>query len=165
MSSSITSQLMGMQNSTAQMQAAEAQKNGPTKDLGQDAFMQLMLEQLKNQDPMNPMDNQQFLQQQAQFTQLNEIQKMNSNMSLNNQIMQASSLIGKEVTITDPNDNTKQIKGTVSSANFGGASPTISVDGKDYPIGYVVTVGNPGATTDNTAADNSNNSTTNNSTT
>lgn len=168
MSSSITSQLMGMQNSTAQMQAAEAKKNGPTKELGQDAFMQLMLEQLKNQDPMNPMDNQQFLQQQAQMTQLNEIQKMNSNMSLNNEIMQASSLIGKDVTITDPNDNKKQIKGTVASANFGGASPTISVNGKDYPIGYVVTVGNPGTTANNSTSNNSNNSnnnTANNSTT
>lgn len=142
----INDQLMGMQNATAQAKAAEAKKNGASKELGQDAFMMLMMEQLKHQDPMNPMDNQQFLQQQAQFTQLNEIQKISENMNVNNQIMQASSLIGKEVTLTDPNDVTKKIKGTVASANFSGTSATVSVDGKEYPIGYVLKVANPGTT-------------------
>lgn len=144
--STVTSQLIGMQNSTAQMQAAETKKNGAAKELNSDAFMMLMLQQLKYQDPMNPTDNQQFLAQQAQMTQLSETQKMNQSISTNNQIMQASSLIGKEVLLTDPEDNTKTIKGNVTSANFTGSSATISVNGKEYPIGYVMSVANPGAT-------------------
>lgn len=145
--STVSSQLIGMQNSTAQMKAEETKKNGASKELGQDAFLMLMMEQLKHQDPMNPMDNQQFLQQQAQFTQLNEIQKMNQNMNINNQIMQASSLIGKEVSLIDPNDATKKITGKVTAANFSGSASTIVVNDKDYSLGYVVKVSNPTTST------------------
>lgn len=146
--STITSQLVDMQSRTAQIKAQENKDKVGTTDMGQDAFLMLMLEQLKHQDPMNPMDNQEFLAQQAQFTQLNEIQKMNSNMNINNQIMQASSLIGKDVTLVDPNDATKKIKGSVSAANFSGSQATVVVNGKDYPLGYVVTVSNPTSTAD-----------------
>lgn len=148
--SSIASQLLTMQNTTTQTEAEKAKKTGATKDLGQDAFMKLMLEQLKHQDPTSPMDNKEFLAQQAQFTQLNEIQKMNTTMTslnnslaTNNQIMQASSLIGKEVSIIDPEDEENKITGTVTSANFSGSTATVVVNGKDYPLGYVYAVSNP----------------------
>ncbi len=152
--STIQSQLTNMQNITAQAQAAAKEKTGASSTLNQDAFLMLMLEQLKHQDPLNPMSNQEFLSQQAQFTQLNEIQDMNKNMSINNQIMQASSLIGKEVSIIDPNDSSKTIKGVVDSANFSGSESTIVVGGVDYPLGYVIKVSNPGASpgTDTTAS-------------
>ncbi len=145
--STIQSQLVNMQNITAQAQAAAQKETGATKELGQDAFLMLMLEQLKNQDPLSPMDNKEFLSQQAQFTQLNEIQKLNQNMSVNNQIMQASSLIGKEVSIVDPDDSSKRITGVVSAANFSGSESTVIVNGKDYPLGYVVKVSNPSTET------------------
>ncbi len=160
--STIQSQLTSMQNITAQSQAAAKKETGATQELGQDAFLMLMLEQLKHQDPMNPMNNQEFLSQQAQFTQLNEIQKMNKNMSINNQIMQASSLIGKQVSIVDPDDSSKRINGVVEAANFSGSDSTVVVGGKDYPLGYVVKVSNPGdaSTGGESTADSSNNQTT-----
>ena len=68
-------------------------------------------------------------------------------MNINNQIMQASSLIGKEVSLIDPNDSTKKITGTVSAANFSGSNATVVVDGKDYGLGYIVKVSNPTTST------------------
>lgn len=44
------------------------------------AFLQMLVAQLKNQDPMSPMDNKDFLAQMAQFTTVEEIQNLNQNM-------------------------------------------------------------------------------------
>lgn len=140
MVSSVQNQITQMQNSTAQSKMLEQLANGPTQELGQDAFLMLMLEQLKHQDPTKPMSNEEFLAQQAQFTQVNELQKMNGSIAANNQIMQASSLIGKEVVLTNPDDVSKEIKGMVTSANFSGEMATITVNGKEYPLGIIKSI-------------------------
>ena len=103
MSTSITNQLTNMQNATNQTQSYQTKTTGTT-ELGQDAFLMLMIEQLKAQDPLEPMDNSAFLEQQAMFTQVSEIQKLNKNLSASNNMMQACALIGKEVAIQDPNN-------------------------------------------------------------
>lgn len=46
-----------------------------------DAFLQMLVAQLKNQDPMSPMDNQDFLAQMAQFSTVEELQNMSKQMS------------------------------------------------------------------------------------
>ena len=48
----------------------------PKQTLGQDQFMNLLIAQLKNQDPLNPVDNSQLMAQLAQFSQLQETQQM-----------------------------------------------------------------------------------------
>jgi flagellar basal-body rod modification protein FlgD len=48
----------------------------PNQALGQDQFLALLIAQLKNQDPLNPVDNGQFITQLAQFSQLQETQQM-----------------------------------------------------------------------------------------
>lgn len=135
-----TQDLLNLQNATAQQKLADKNANGPSQELDQDAFLMLMMEQLKNQDPLNPMDNSQMLTQQAQFTQISELQKMNSTLNTSNMIMQATSLVGKEVTLVDPDDTTKTITGTVSSANFTSSTATVTVNGKEYPLGLVTNV-------------------------
>lgn len=159
--SSVDSQLIGMQNATniTQAQAQKAKGTTGSNTIDSNAFMTLLLQQLKYQDPLNPTDNQQFLAQQAQFTQLSEIQKLNSNTSTNNQIMQASSLIGKTVTLVDPNDTSKKITGKVTSADFTSSGAAIEVNGKSYALGYVSSISD-GSTTSTTTPTNT---TTNNS--
>lgn len=132
-----SSALIDMQNYTAYEQASQ-QVNGQNKELNQDMFLKLMLEQLKYQDPLNPMSNQDFLAQQAQFTSLNELQKLNENMLSNNTVQQCVSLIGKEVTLIDPNDTDKTITGLVTEAVFDANGSSITVDGKNYPLGLVI---------------------------
>jgi flagellar basal-body rod modification protein FlgD len=74
--------------------------------IGKDAFMKLLVTQLKNQDPLNPMNNFEFTAQLAQFTALEQLLSINQSMSWLNDVRagqlhsQAVSLIGKDVTAT-----------------------------------------------------------------
>ena len=147
---SIQQELINMQSNTAVNKAKELAATGASQELDGDAFLMLMLEQLKNQDPMNPMDNSEMLAQQAQFTQLQELQEMNETLATNNMIQQANSLVGKTVQIIDPNNTSRTITGLVTSANFTSGSATITVNGKEYPLGLVaaITDGAPASSND-----------------
>lgn len=137
---SIQQELVSMQSNTAVNKAKELKANGASQELDGDAFLMLMMEQLKNQDPMNPMDNSEMLAQQAQFTQIQELQKMNESLNTNNMIQQANSLVGKTVQIVDPNNTSRLITGVVTSANFSGDSASITVNGTEYPLGLVASI-------------------------
>lgn len=50
------------------------------QDLGQDAFLKLMMTQLAHQDPLSPMDNQQMIAQMAQFSSVEQMGAMNEGM-------------------------------------------------------------------------------------
>ena len=75
-----------------------------TKELDRDAFLNLLVTQLQNQDPLNPTDSTEFTAQLAQFSSLEQLGNVNDNLkqlqnfqaSINNS--QAVSLIGKEIT-------------------------------------------------------------------
>lgn len=83
--------------------------NGPTyagRDnsvLGKDAFLKLLVTQLGNQDPLNPKSNEEYVAQLAQFSSLEQMQNINTNLQASQQINQSvnnaltASLIGKEV--------------------------------------------------------------------
>jgi len=78
----------------------------PSKELDRDAFLNLLITQLQNQDPLNPTDSTEFTAQLAQFSSLEQLGNVNENLkqlqnfqaSINNS--QAVSLIGKEITAT-----------------------------------------------------------------
>ena len=62
-----------MQSYTNIQKAQEQAINGASKEMGQDAFLLLMMEQLKYQDPLAPVGNTEFLAQQAAFTQVSAV--------------------------------------------------------------------------------------------
>ena len=72
--------------------------------LGKDDFLKLLIAQLQNQDPLDPMDDREFIAQMAQFSSLEQMTNMNAAMQkLSNQqesaaLVQHSELIGKNVT-------------------------------------------------------------------
>jgi flagellar basal-body rod modification protein FlgD len=76
-----------------------------TNDLGQDAFLQLMITQMKNQDPLDPQKNSEFVAQLAQFSSVQGLEKLNTNFTAfsggfqSNQALQASSLVGRSVSV------------------------------------------------------------------
>ncbi len=82
--------------------AADTKKKEP---LGQDAFLTLMITQLKNQNPLEPMKNQEFLGQLSQFTTASGVQDLKKSFDSlgtslqSNQALQASSLVGRDVLI------------------------------------------------------------------
>jgi len=80
--------------------AAGTATNDPTQELGQDAFLQLLVAQLKYQDPMSPSDSSEFLSQTAQFTQvekLEEIADAMATLSKNDQLSTIGNLVGQVV--------------------------------------------------------------------
>jgi len=78
---------------------------GGSDIMGKDSFLQLLVTQLKNQDPLQPMDNTQFVAQLAQFSSLEQVQNLNGLMSQNNDLTLSvhnalmTNLIGKVVSV------------------------------------------------------------------
>lgn len=138
--SSVSNTITNDSSYTAQSQAKTDTLTGAASSLTSNDFLNLMIEQLKYQDPMSPTDNSEFISQECQFAQLQATQDMSSNMSQNNSIMQTLSLVGKEVTLTDPDDATKTITGTVDEAKFNSTGSVIVVNDKEYPISLIQAV-------------------------
>lgn len=73
--------------------------------LGKDEFLKILVTQLQNQDPLNPMDDKDFIAQMAQFSALEQMNNLNSSFSLS----QAIGLVGKEVVASAQDSVTGQI--------------------------------------------------------
>ncbi|MBN7769268.1 flagellar hook assembly protein FlgD [Marinobacter daepoensis] len=87
----------------SQYRAQAESQSGKSNELGKDAFMELMLAQLKNQNPLEPQDNGDFIAQLAQFSSLEEMQNLSSRVDdvvgqfRSSQALQASAMVGKTV--------------------------------------------------------------------
>ncbi len=95
--------------------------------LGQEDFMKILLTQLTYQDPMKPMDNQQFMAQMAQFTSLEQTQQLNSKIATligNQAALQSVGLIGRTV---DVSSTSGTLTGSVVSLSLSGESPLITL--------------------------------------
>lgn len=92
--------------STNDTSGSSAKENEVSNDsLGKDAFLQLLVTELRYQDPLSPMDNKEFIAQMAQFSSLEQMQNMNNNMEnflRIESLSQGAALIGKEVETIDP---------------------------------------------------------------
>jgi flagellar basal-body rod modification protein FlgD len=122
--------------------------------LGKDSFMELLVTQLKNQNPLEPAKNEEMLAQLAQFSSLEEMQDLNDNIvglavlqqsnALMDQLTNSSALIGKSVQYVDPTSEAKQW-GTVGSVKIADGLAVLQIDGKDVPLANVTEVGTPPA--------------------
>jgi flagellar basal-body rod modification protein FlgD len=98
---------IGAQQSQMQSQGEQSQSLTGGSELGQDQFLQLLVAQMQNQDPINPMDGKEFASQLAEFNSVEQLIGVNdglSDLSESQQLMRseltnsmASSLTGKEV--------------------------------------------------------------------
>ena len=85
--------------------ASSSSTSTSTTQEAQDRFLKLLVTQLKNQDPLNPMDNAQMTSQLAQMSTVSGIEKLNSTLSTlvndlgTSQSMQAAGMIGKNVMV------------------------------------------------------------------
>ncbi|MBM7555343.1 flagellar hook capping FlgD N-terminal domain-containing protein [Halanaerobacter jeridensis] len=113
--------------------------NALNNNMGKDQFLELLTTQLKNQNPLEPMDNKQFISQMAQFSSLEQMNNLNSTMGnfvKFQKISQAGSLVGKKVEVL--NSSTGQtITGKIEKANVTGDSTTITVNGSKYPLANI----------------------------
>jgi flagellar basal-body rod modification protein FlgD len=112
-----------------------------TKSLDENAFLKLLIAQMKYQDPSKPMDTNQMMSQTATFTQVEKLTALvTAQQSLvSAQHMQtASAMVGRTVAYTTSDGLTAT--GVVTSAKLTGSEPTLNVGNKDVPLSSVTEV-------------------------
>lgn len=104
--------------------------------LGKDDFLKLLITQLSNQDPTNPMENTEFIAQMAQFSSLEQMTNMNESFGRMASMInssQAATTIGKIVEI-DAGDTTT--RGVVEATTMG-QNPQVLVNGMYYDLNKI----------------------------
>src|ERR1700722_4880645 len=114
-------------------------------------FLNLLVAQLKYQDPLNPTSGTQFLSQTAQLTEvetMTQLQQEGSqeasaqNQEVSSQQQQAStSMIGQTISATLANGTT--VSGIVQGVSLATGGPMLNVNGTSVPLGDVQSVGTP----------------------
>ena len=127
----------GITSNTARTATASTTASAPSVDYG--AFLQLLVAQLKNQDPSKPMDSTQYMSQLAQFSQLEQSISVNAKLDellTSSAIEQANQLIGRTVTSADG-----EITGKVVSVKITGDGLVAKLEnGKELRIGQGVVI-------------------------
>ena len=123
--------------------------------LGKDAFLQILITQLQNQDPTSPMDDREFIAQMAQFSSLEQMQNMTKAMENllisqeETQLMSYTSFIGKEVKwheLTEELDGNKKPitnegTGVIKELKFSMGEPIfVLADGKELSPGNISSI-------------------------
>lgn len=144
--------------------ATEAVTTGPfgttstssssTKASGdKEMFLQLLVAQMRYQDPMNPTDSSQFLAQSAQFTALEKMQDVADQTAkvFSTQLaFGASALVGKQVSWVDTEGVTQS--GTVNGVTFGVEGPVLRAGDATFPITSLLSVNDGSSSTSTTAS-------------
>ena len=110
-------------------------------ELGQDAFLKLLVAQLKYQDPLNPADGAEFLAQTAQFTmveKLSDLEAQGQSTVTSQQQMQAAQLVGRQVTYVDSTGNL--VEGVVESAEYTPDGQSLTIDGQAVELDNITKV-------------------------
>lgn len=116
-------------------------KSGQRKvgELGKDEFLNLLVTQLRYQDPLNPVEDKEFIAQMAQFSALEQMQNLNASFSAT----KAFGMIGKYITASMVNESTfttETVVGMVDSVKMEGSKTFLVVEGKDVPVEKVIKV-------------------------
>lgn len=116
-----------------------------TEVLGKDDFLKLLVTQLRHQDPINPVDDKEFIAQLAQFSSLEQMQNLTTSLNtmMESQqrltaLSQATSMIGKEVELYTHKE--ESIFGSVTGVQFNNGWPQIIVEGQLYDFTEVVSI-------------------------
>lgn len=112
----------------------------PQKTLSQEDFFQLLIAQMTSQDPMNPVSNAEFMGQMAQFSTLEQTRTLEANISAmrtEQQMVQANTLIGRNVTLQI---GSSYVDGMVTAVEVEGGTPKVVVNGETFDLKQVVTI-------------------------
>ena len=138
MSVSAVESTPGIFGPSASTTGAASSTSSPDKDM----FMQLLVAQMRYQDPANPTDSSQFLAQSAQFTALEKMQSV-SDQTAQLVALQvafgASSMVGR--TVSYPASDGSTTSGVVSSVRFEATGPVLQVNGEDVAVASVRSIG------------------------
>ena len=138
----MTSPVSGVAGATT---AAATSTVTRTDQMGKDVFLQLLVAQMRYQDPNSPASTTEFMSQTATFTQvekLEEIAAQNASLVALQRSLSAGALVGQTVSYTGEDGAT--VTGTVGSVKITGDEPSAVVDGVDVPLGRLSEISLPG---------------------
>lgn len=127
-------------------------KNTTNNSMDKDAFLRLLVTELRYQDPTNPVENKEFMAQMASFSSLEQMQNLNtsftkladnitSNLLPGLMLQQSGTMIGREVTYTNPDDATSTLTGIIESASIKDGAAYYVIDGKEVAASKITEVG------------------------
>jgi flagellar basal-body rod modification protein FlgD len=113
---------------------SQSQTQLPQQMLSQGDFLQLLVAQLSQQDPMDPVSDTDFAAQMAQFSALQESQTMQQNMAG----IQAAGLLGGTATVQPGTGS--PITGVVTAVQYSAGVPSVIIDGQSYALSSILSV-------------------------
>ena len=116
----------------------EKKANEASSSLGKDDFLQLLVAQMKYQDPMEPTSNTEYIQQYATYSELEQMMNMSETMDL----QRASGLVGQMVHVEFTTDAgmEKSVEGIVDYVYYESGTPYVSINGELYKAEDVTSV-------------------------
>ncbi len=122
---------------TSQSSLSSTSSTG-NSSMSKEAFLQLLVAQMKYQDPLEPTSNTEYISQYAQFSQVESLQNMSANMDL----QRASSLVGQEVYVKSTNSKgeTTLLQGKVEYVVYENGKPYLAINESLYSLDDLYTV-------------------------
>lgn len=132
----MTSSISGVTGTSALLTASgsspsTAQNTGMSGLVQPNTFLNLLVDEMKYQDPLNPTSSSNFMAQLAQLSQVEQLSTVSASM----RISEAANLIGKSVTGVDEAGN--QITGTVTGVTNGSNGPTLTIGSNSMTLSSV----------------------------
>jgi flagellar basal-body rod modification protein FlgD len=119
----------------------DARTRIPTKLLDQDDFLQLVVAQMSNQDPLKPQSDTEFISQMTTFTTLEQTKSMTADiaqMKIQQEVLKGMSLMNREVVVHDGEAGNKT--GVVTGLDMDGQNVKVVVGDKSFALGDVLAV-------------------------
>ncbi len=127
-------------SSTASNNTTTSETKKAAKELDKDAFLKLLVTQLKYQDPMKPLEDKEFIVQMAQFSSIEQLQNLSIGMDnfieLQTQatlMAQATGFLGRTVTVYDAASD-KSVSGKVSGVKVVAGLPKLVIGAQEYDV-------------------------------
>lgn len=122
-------------NSSAAGDKTDSASSQSQLEKNKDMFLQLLVAEMQYQDPLEPTDNSEYIQQLYSMSQTESILAVQDNV----QDMSANALVGQYVTVMDPTSGEK-VTGKVDFITEQGGVKMLSIEGNTYDVGTVVQV-------------------------
>jgi len=106
--------------------------------------MQILVNQLRYQNPMEPQDSETFINQMVQLSTMEQMANLTANMERmlqSNEFNRAVSLIGHQVTAL--NANGEPVEGTIEKVSMAAGEPRLVIDNSEYSLSQLVSISKP----------------------
>lgn len=142
--------VVGTSNIWPNYSAANVQKAArtPQKELGKEEFLQILVTQLRNQDPMQPLQDKEFIAQMAQFSSLEQMMNVSNEITaLRNSAGMVASLIGKSATWmeTAEDGTTRNGSGVIDSIVWRDGAQYAKIGSSEIPVSEILSLSDANA--------------------